>query len=226
MNDHLKCMWRYYLALILIVALLCLPINWIYKTADAHLGKGIALITLTISVMSTLLTAVGGAMYTHRIYCDLRKRVKTLEFPVENGRVQTPVVLRVLKMDIPPPAPLSPNPVAIKVIDDELYPELLSLPRKRRGKQSRFPEDKIWKAVLKWERRDTFFEHRNLEDFLEDEFGIGGDGILLMAPSTFYDWRRYVLQEIQDHHHHPPCSGSKQQNQLTSSEPNSPKTFS
>ena len=75
--------------------------------------------------------------------------------------------------------------------------EYLSFPRKRRGKQPRFPEEKIRKAVLKWERRDPSFSTRTLEEFLEQEFGSGPDGILLMAPSTFYDWRRHVLKEIE-----------------------------
>ena len=74
-------------------------------------------------------------------------------------------------------------------------------PKKRRGKQRRFPEDKIHKAVLRWESRDPTFSVATLEEFLAQEFGNGPDGILLMPTSTFYDHRRRILEEIKPHAH-------------------------
>ena len=75
----------------------------------------------------------------------------------------------------------------------------MTFSKKRRGKQPRFPEEKIRKAVIKWESRDPTFSVATLEEFLAQEFGSGPDGILLMSPSTFYDWRRRILKEIDSH---------------------------
>jgi hypothetical protein len=82
------------------------------------------------------------------------------------------------------------------------YP-LLSFPKKRRGKQPRFSEEKISKAVLRWENRDPYFSVRTLEEFLAQEFGSSPDGILLMATTTFYDWRRRILKELESHEDKP-----------------------
>ncbi len=76
---------------------------------------------------------------------------------------------------------------------------LLPFSRKRRGKQPRFPEEKIRKAVLKWESRDPSYSTLTLEEFLAQEFGSTPDGVLLMATTTFYDWRRRMLKEIESH---------------------------
>ncbi|HLO27611.1 MAG TPA: hypothetical protein VK249_00660 [Anaerolineales bacterium] len=57
---------------------------------------------------------------------------------------------------------------------------------------------------MKWEKRDAFSGARTLEEFLEDEFGSSQDGILQVAPSTFYDWRRHVMKEIQERQNHHP----------------------
>jgi hypothetical protein len=53
---------------------------------------------------------------------------------------------------------------------------LISNSRRYRGKQPRFPKDKIRKAVLKWERRDGSFSAMTLDEFLDQEFGAGSDG--------------------------------------------------
>lgn len=216
-------MWKYYLTLILIIAVLFFPIAWIYKLVDSYLGRGVALLALTITVMSVLMIAIGGAMHTHRICCELRKRVATQNIPTAPGARQKPVVLRVLNMDLPPPPAPCTAPVVLEMKEEIRYEELLSIPRKRRGKQSRFSEEQIWKAVLKWEKRDPFFEARTLEEFLEDEFGSSHDGILQVAPSTFYDWRRHVLKEIQERQNHPPNPQAKYPSMPYLSEPNSKK---
>lgn len=81
---------------------------------------------------------------------------------------------------------------------DDLQDLISSGNRKRRGKQTRYPEDRIRRVVLRWERRDPSFSARTLEEFLEEEFGCGPDGVLLVPTSTFYDWRRNVLKEIEE----------------------------
>jgi len=230
MVDHFKRMWKHYLALVLIIALLFFSISWIYKIVQHFLGREAALLSLTFSVVAVLILSIRGAAYTHRICIQLRKQMRTLGLAVDNGEVHKPVVLRVLNIDLPPPQETCPDPVVPQANEDRLYTEMLPFPRKRRGKQSRFPEDKIWKAVLKWEKRDTFFETRTLEEFLEQEFGSGPDGILQVAPSTFYDWRRSVLKEIEEHQNlppnHPPSSHEKSTSKSYLSEPNSKKQFS
>lgn len=226
MMDHLKEMWKYYLVLILIAAVLFFPITWIYKLVDSHLGRGVALLALTITVMSVLMIAIAGAMHTHRICCELRKQLATQNIPTAPGAMQKPVVLRVLNMDLPPPPTPCTAPVVLETNEEIRYEELLSIPRKRRGKQSRYTEDRIWKTVLKWEKRDPFFDARTLEQFLEDEFGSSHDGILQVAPSTFYDWRRHVLKEIEERQNHPPNPQAKSPSMPYLSEPNPQKKFS
>jgi hypothetical protein len=221
MSDHFKRMWKHYLALLVIVALVFLSISWIYKIVHYLLGREAALLSLTLTVMAALILGVRGAVRTHEICRGIHKQVHTLEFAENNIEEHKPVVLRVLNIDLPSPQQPCPDPVVSKENEESLYAELISVPRKRRGKQSRFSEDRIWKAVLKWEKRDTFFETRTLEEFLEQEFGCGPDGILQVAPSTFYDWRRSVLKEIEEHQNHPPSCHEKIPSKSYTSVPNS-----
>ena len=223
MSDHFKRMWKHYLALVAIAVMLFLSISWIHKIVHYLLGREAALLSLTLTVMAALILGIRGAVHTHQICRGIHKQVRTLEFAADNVEEQRPVVLRVLNIDLPPPKEPCPVLVVPKENEESLYTELLSFPRKRRGKQSRFPEDKIWKAVLKWEKRDAFFETRTLEEFLEQEFGCSHDGILQVAPSTFYDWRRSVLKEIEEHQNHPPNSHEKIPSKSYPSEPNSKK---
>ena len=204
MLDHLREMWKHYLLLILIVAVLFFPITWIYKLVDSYLGRGAALLTLTVTVMSILMIAIGGAKYTHSICCELRGQVPTREIPAVREEMRKSVVLQFLNIDLPVSQAAGNASVAMEIKEEVRYEELLSIPRKRRGKQSRFSEDQIWKAVLKWEKRDSFFDARTLEEFLEAEFGSSQDGILQVAPSTFYDWRRHVIKEIRERQNHDP----------------------
>lgn len=226
MRDHLKKMWKYYLVLILIVAVLFFPIAWIHKLVESYLGRIAAHLALTITVMSILTIATGGARHTHSICRELRKQVGAQKTPADQGQQQKPVILRILNIDQPLPQASCTTPVVKETKEEVRYEELLSIPRKRRGKQSRFSEDQIWKAVLKWEKRDPFFEARTLEEFLEDEFGSSHDGILQVAPSTFYDWRRHVLKEIQGRQNDPPNRLATSPSQRTPSVPNSQEKFS
>ena len=223
MSDHFKRMWKHYLALVMIIALVFLSISWIHKIVHYILGREAALLSLTLTVMAVLILGIRGAVRTHQICREIHKQARTLELAADSPAGQKPVVLRVLNIDLPSPQQPCLNPVVSKENEESLYAELLSVPRKRRGKQSRFPEDKIWKAVLKWEKRDAFFETRTLEEFLEQEFGCGHDGILQVAPSTFYDWRRSVLKEIEEHQNHPPSYREKIPSKSYLSEPNSRK---
>ena len=141
MLNHLREMWKHYLILILIVAVLYFPAAWIYRLVDRDLGRSPALLALTITVMSILMIAIGGARHTHNICCALRGHVATQE----NRR--KPMVLQMLNID--PPV----SQVAMELKEEVSYEELLPISRKRRGKQSRFSQDQIWKAVLKWENR-------------------------------------------------------------------------
>lgn len=195
--HQLKRMWGHYLALIIVLTILVFPLYWIYKTVQHRMGTESALIALTITVVVMLILGIRGGVHAHRINRILCEEAASKFQPDDNSR---PMVLQVfgrelLQLECSMVAP-SAEPEYPSEQEQEIE-EYLSFPRKRRGKQPRFPEEKIRKAVLKWERRDPSFSTRTLEEFLEQEFGSGPDGILLMAPSTFYDWRRHVLKEIE-----------------------------
>lgn len=196
--DQIKRMWGHYLALIIILTILVFPMYWIYKTVQHRLGNDAASLALAITVVLMLMLGVQGGVHAHRINRVLREEAASKSQPDGNAK---PVVLEVLGVELLQYQHPAPDPGAQPENTEQETPEFSSLPRKRRGKQPRFPEDKIRKAVLKWERRDPSFSARTLEEFLEQEFGCGPDGILLMATSTFYDWRRHVLKEIESQQH-------------------------
>jgi transposase len=101
-------------------------------------------------------------------------------------------------MDLNPIAIAVPEKTEMSRVRLEIQ-KLLDTPKKRRGKQPRFPLADIRAAVLEWEQRDPTFSVETLEDFLGRKFGYGSDGILLMSVSTFYDWRRRIRKELDPH---------------------------
>lgn len=191
-----KRLWVYTVALIVTMTILVFPLDWIYQLVQRRAGTEPALVALTITVAAILILGIRGGVEAHRIQRILREEAasRARNLPGDDPK---PVVLEVFGMELLHYEYPDAEPKKESFISDREIQQLLSCPRKRRGKQPRFPEDKIRKAVLKWERRDPSFSARTLEEFLELEFGSGPDGILLMAPSTFYDWRRAVLKEIE-----------------------------
>ncbi|MGA7195269.1 MAG: hypothetical protein WBW94_16750 [Anaerolineales bacterium] len=176
--------------------ILTFPLDWIYKTVQQQMGNDPASIALTISVVVVLILGVRGGVHAHQINRILREEAAS-RAKSESGDGEKPVVLEVFGMELLQYEHPMPEPKTKSEISDQEIQQLVSYPRKHRGKQPRFPVEKIRKAVLQWERRDPSFSVQTLEEFLEQEFGCGPDGILLMASSTFYDWRRHVLKEIQ-----------------------------
>lgn len=191
-----KRMRAYIMALLISLTALIFPLYWIYQLVQRRMGIEPALLALAIAVAAVVMLAVRGGVEAHRIHRILRDEAasKAKSRPEDDPK---PVVLEVFGMELLHYEHPIAKPQKEPSISDQEIQQLLSCPRKRRGKQPRFPEEKIRKAVLKWERRDPSFSARTLEQFLEQEFGSGPDGILLMAPSTFYDWRRAVLKEIE-----------------------------
>ncbi|MBI1792640.1 MAG: hypothetical protein HYR70_00425 [Chloroflexi bacterium] len=191
-----KRIWGYTVALLITMTILVFPLDWIYQLVQRRAGTESALVALTITVAAILILGIRGGMEAHRINRILREEAAS-KARTQPGNDSKPVVLEVFGMELLHyEHPIAESQKESSIIEKEIQ-QLVSCPRKRRGKQPRFPEDKIRKAVLKWERRDPSFSARTLEEFLELEFGCGPDGILLMAPSTFYDWRRAVLKEIE-----------------------------
>ena len=193
--EHLKRWWGIYLALIIILMILAFPLDWIYKTVQQIMGNDPASIALAITVVVMVFLGIQGGVHAHKINRILREEAAS-KAKSESGDGVKPVVLKVFGMELLQYEHSKPEPKGKSEISDQEIQQLLSCPRKHRGKQPRFPVEKIRKAVLRWERRDPSFSVQTLEEFLEQEFGCGPDGILLMAPSTFYDWRRNVLKEI------------------------------
>jgi len=153
--------------------------------------------------MVMVVFGVRGAVHTHKIISILRKEIDDSNHHISPEKTKTPFVLKIFRIDRRcSQSPLSETKEHSEKAISALYP-FLSFPRKHRGKQPRFPEEKIRKAVLKWESRDPSFSSRTLEEFLAQEFGSSPDGILLMATTTFYDWRRRILKELEAHEHKP-----------------------
>ncbi len=198
--NHIKRLWGHYLALTIVIIILAFPIYWIYRLAHDSLGKEVALLLLTVTVVTVVVFGVRGAVHTHRIIRILRQEItdsNEQQIP-PLARANIPLVLKIFRMD----QPHSTSQLCEKASMEKTSPLphlFLPFPRKRRGKQPRFPEEKIRKAVLKWEGRDPSYSALTLEEFLAQEFGSTPDGVLLMATTTFYDWRRRMLKEIESH---------------------------
>lgn len=197
--NHIKRLWGHYVALTILIIILAFPIYWIYYFAYKSFGEEIALLALTLTIIAVVFFGVRGAVHTHRLIRDLRQDVKDCKNPPTSPTVRIPLIFKILKIEhYHSRIPLAKNKVDAGKAEVEPFPfPFTSHPR--RGKQPRFPEDQIRKAVLKWENRDPSFASRTLEEFLAQEFGNGADGILLVAPSTFYDWRRRIFKELEVH---------------------------
>ena len=194
--NHVKRLWGHYLALMILLIILAFPVNWIYRFFQNIFGKDVALFGLTVTVMLVVIFGIWGAIHTHRITSILRREIDRFNQPVPAG-TKAPFIFKLFKID------WHSSPMALPEMKDDSkktdreYIPFLSISRKRRGKQPRFSEEQIRKAVLKWESRDPSFSSRTLEEFLAQEFGCGPDGIQLMATTTFYDWRRRILKELE-----------------------------
>lgn len=196
--KYIKRLWGYYLVLFLLLILLTYPIHWIYIFFQVKFGQEAALIALSLAVMIVLIFIVRGAVHTHRLIHDLKQ-----DRPAIPADGQAPLILRLFRIDPRIQNKSEQTETGTPVHVSELA-SLLKNPHKRnRGKPPRFPEADIRKAVLKWERRDPSTTALTLEQFLGQEFGSSPDGVLLMATTTFYDWRRRILKEIEEHEQQP-----------------------
>jgi hypothetical protein len=190
-------MRRYYYALLIISLLIAISIAWLYQLVVRSLGSDLALVVLTFTVITVVAFVIRGVVYASRLEGYLRGQAKALRQSPQAGAAAQPVELKLFGLTLfryPEPYELKEE---AQVGLSESEPLESEVPRRPLGKQPRFPEEKIRRAVLKWERRDRNFSARTLEEFLDQEFGTGPDGILLMAPTTFYGWRKRILGEIQ-----------------------------
>ena len=200
--NHFRRMWGHYLALVIVITILIFPISWIYRLIHRYYGPEDALVALVVISIGIIILGIRGGNYAYKLHRFVRdeserrtqgegKQVVFEMFGIEFYHSESP----------------HSNHVAVphETIQqdtqddlDDLQDLISSGTRKRRGKQTRYPEDRIRRVVLRWERRDPSFSARTLEEFLEEEFGCGPDGVLLVPTSTFYDWRRNVLKEIEE----------------------------
>lgn len=196
MFEQFRRMWGHYIGLMLIVIILSKPIAWIYQTVNRRLEPDIALLALTVTIMVVMVLAVRGAIHTSRIEGFLRGQVEALQHPPKPGTTIKPFEFKLFGRVLfrYPDIPFEFK-VEEQAINEEEYELLPEGPNRTRTKQKNFPEERIRKAVLTWERRDKNFHAHNLEEFLEMEFG-NMDGVPSMATSTFYDHRKRILDEI------------------------------
>ena len=200
--NHIKRLWGHYIALLLLIAALSYPIYRIYKFFQIQFGQEVALIALSLTVIIALIFVVRGAVHTHRLVRDLKREIESKNATSSSPDHPTPLFFRIFKIDSSADRKLKPVEEKTQGINE--FRKFLNLsPNRHRGKPPRFPKEQIRKAVEKWERRDPSITALTLEQFLAQEFGSSPDGILLMATTTFYDWRRRILKEIEesDHQH-------------------------
>lgn len=196
--NHLKRLGGHYLALILLVLLLILTLTWFYQFFQTHFGSVIALIALASLLTGEIVLMIRGAVYTSRIHRMLREQTDKAGHPNFSNGKKAPAIFKVLDMDLRPIALAVPEETEMSQVRLEIQ-KLLDTPKKRKGKQPRYPLADIRAAVLEWEQRDPSFSIETMEQFLDRKFGSSGDGVLLMSPSTFYDWRRRILKELDRH---------------------------
>lgn len=196
--KHLKRLGGHYLALILLVVLLILTLTWFYHFFQIHFGSVIALVVLALLLTGEIILMMRGAVYTSRIHRMLRDQADKAGHTVFAEGKEKPTLFKIFDMDLHPIAIAVPEKTEMSKVRLEIQ-KLLDTPKKCRGKQPRFPLADIRAAVLEWEQRDPSFSVETLEDFLGRKFGHGPDGILLMSVSTFYDWRRRILKELDPH---------------------------
>jgi len=201
--NYLKRTWGHYLALMILIVLLSLPIHLVFIFIQSAFGREAGLIALTITVITVVVFIVRGAVHAHRLARNLQRDLALRRETLFHPNILTSLIFKIFRID--PCVKVDPkHPIENISSPTEIIPQLFKDPaRKHRGKPPRFPKEKIRKAVLKWESRDPSFATLTLEEFLAQEFGSGPDGILLMATTTFYDWRRRILKEIESHEHQP-----------------------
>jgi hypothetical protein len=200
--NHIKRLWGHYFTLLILSVTLSFPIYWVYRFFQFKFGQEAALIALTLTVMIVMIFVVRGAVHTHRLIRDLKRDIEKQNGTSPIPNIPTPLFFRIFKID--PAARKYAKPVEECQQEPIEIPKLFNLPPHRhRGKPPRFPREQIRKAVLKWESRDPSFTALTLEQFLAQEFGSSPDGILLMATTTFYDWRRRILEEIKSSQRQP-----------------------
>lgn len=197
--KHLKRMGGHYLALILLVVLLILTLTWFHQFFRLHFGPEIALVVLALLLTGEIILMMRGAVYTSRIHRMLREQADKAAHAELFEEDHKLLLFQIFDMELRPPSITACGTTETHKFRQEIQ-KLLDTPKKRKGKQPRFPLDDIHAAVLEWEQRDPYFSVETLEEFLGRKFGYGPDGILLMSPSTFYDWRRRTLQEFAPHH--------------------------
>jgi hypothetical protein len=188
-------MWVYYVALFLIVTMLAGPIVWIYKVILNRLGQDIALLALTGTIVGVLAFIVRGAVHASRIEGFLRGQVMTLQHPPRPGTTINPFEFKLFgRLLFSYPEKSFEFRVQEQVGQNEHYKLLSETPRPSRIRRSRFPEKQIRTAVFKWENRGNSLSTLTLCEFLEQEFG-SSNGVLGMAPTTFYGHRTRILNE-------------------------------
>ncbi len=92
--------------------------------------------------------------------------------------------------------------------DHETNPEFIAFPgsggiykklpgrKSKRGRRSTYGDEVERRTVLKWEALDPSITPMTLEEFLVQEFGTAGGGLPNISTSTFYEWRKKVLEDL------------------------------
>jgi hypothetical protein len=197
MLNQSKIRQMLFLVLLGITILLGVAIVQLYLIVQSGYGDNAAFLALTVITVIILGLMCKGIQYA----AALEKAVKSTSLSNHQSAITAkPVTTRIFGQEL---SQSSQGRFESEILETEKNCngqgkvfDIGDQPHKRCGKRSRFSISKITKAVLMWERRDPQFASLTLTEFLEQEFGSGPDGVLLMAPTTFYDWRRRVLRDL------------------------------
>ena len=153
MIKHVKRLSGYYLTLLILSIILFVPIFWVYRFFRVSFGNEAALISLAITIIIVMVFAIRVAVHTHRITRNLRREIRNTG---QHGKIVS-LVFRIFKI-----VRSKPNDSAHEKTKspDKASPfpqQFMTFSKKHRGKQPRFPEEKIRKTVLRWESRDPSF---------------------------------------------------------------------
>lgn len=169
-------------------------VAWIYEQIRTNLGFGLAQVTvafLVILILFLILVGFGAGFGMDRAV--RRRKLQSLRIYPLTKRCW---IFKSLWGDLTPEEETAKDAPADEPPAPDLQ-ELLSRPR-RRGRPPMHSIDRWRQVVMAWENRDPLHNPMTLAEFLSEQFGTHADGSPRMSENSFYDWRKRVMDDLQN----------------------------